>query len=106
LRVYALGLLFLLVLSITPKSFLHEIFAHHSDVTACTDANVTGPCIHKQGYNCQQTDLVVPSLYEMCVVTITVQPPVGFSTSTELFSSSILQQSVSGISGRGPPSHV
>lgn len=55
----------LLLLSITPKSFLHEMLARHQDTPSCSDTMLEGPCIHKQGYSCQQSDLVVPSVYLM-----------------------------------------
>jgi hypothetical protein len=56
-------LVLLLLLSITPKIFLHEIFADHKDAQLCNDTNVEGPCIHEQGYKCQQSDIVVPHVY-------------------------------------------
>ena len=58
------GLLVLLILlSITPKLFLHELLADHKDTPSCNDTRLVGPCIHKQGYNCQQSELVVPHAF-------------------------------------------
>jgi hypothetical protein len=62
-KAVALLLVMLLMLSITPKFFLHEIFADHNDAASCNDTKLVGPCIHKEGYNCQQSDLVVPNAY-------------------------------------------
>ena len=92
-------------LSIVPKTFLHDVFAHHTDVTACNDVDLTSPCIHKQGYNCQQTDIVVPLAYTpgdasvKIIADVETVPLISFSTS-------YLKNSHSAISGRGPPFYV
>ena len=65
--------MWLVALSATPKSLLHEIFAHHKDVASCNDAKPTGACIHKQGYNCQQDDVVIPGAY-IAPVTAALSP--------------------------------
>ena len=59
----AVVLMLLLMLSITPKLFLHEILANHKDSTSCTDVTPGTPCIHKQGFNCEQSEVVVPNAY-------------------------------------------
>ena len=62
-KLIAALLVLLLTLSITPKSFLHEMLADHKDAPSCNDVNLESPCIHKQGYSCQQSDVVVPNCY-------------------------------------------
>jgi hypothetical protein len=52
------------MLGITPKTFLHDLLADHQDVQFCNDVEVNGPCIHNQGFNCQQADIVVPLTYQ------------------------------------------
>lgn len=94
------------MLGITPKSLLHELFADHDDVIACNDVDLSGPCIHKQVFNCEQSDLVVPSVY-----LATVQPGATLTEGTvskviSHYSSRTLNTNVSGIAGRGPPAHV
>jgi hypothetical protein len=94
-----------MVLSVMPKIFLHELFANHQDVEVCNDSKVQGPCIHKQGYSCQQADLVVPSSYTCNDAGFEKHHsfvPIEASDVTSL----LLLNFHSSTSGRGPPFHV
>jgi len=96
------GLLLLMLLSVMPKTYLHELFADHTDVTACNDSDIQGPCIHNQGDNCQQTDNVVPSSYLFTDLFFSIDR--GYEPVSKIvFCSSVLQNSHSAISDRGPP---
>jgi hypothetical protein len=85
-----------------PKTFLHDVFANHTDVTSCNDSGINGACIHKQGFNCQLTDLVVPSVYtvnELRSATIPLFSPVQ----NYIFKLTIPENNYSVSQGRGPP---
>ena len=105
IHIVASGLLLLMVLSIMPKTFLHELFANHQDVEVCNDSKVQGPCIHKQGYSCQQADLVVPSAYTCSDADL--EKDFSFLiVETSDYTSALLSDFHSFSSGRGPPYHV
>ena len=99
------ALLVLMLLSIMPKTFVHDLFAHHTDVTACNDQDLQGPCIHKQGFNCQQTDLVVPGSYTISDFSNILHPVFPAVTLT-VVSSSLHQNILSTACNRGPPFRV
>ncbi|HUQ67740.1 MAG TPA: hypothetical protein VM101_16375 [Flavitalea sp.] len=104
-HISAFGLVLLMLLSIMPKILLHDVFADHSDVTSCNDSSVYGPCIHQQGYNCQQTDLVVPGAYtptDFSVVIISC----FFIDPVVLFSITIRDNFYKVSPGRSPPLQV
>lgn len=54
----AFGLLLIFVLSITPKLYLHDICADHTDFYGYT-SNSDDTVISKAGFNCECQDLVV-----------------------------------------------
>ena len=105
-KIIASLLLVLLMLSITPKTFLHDILADHQDVQFCNDEEVNGPCIHNQGFNCQQADIVVPLTYQ--APTLLVIPPVAMPHVSHAdyisFSALLAPQHSSFL--RGPPARV
>ena len=105
INIVASGLLLLMVLSIMPKTFLHELFANHQDVEVCNDSKVQGPCIHKQGYSCQQSDLVVPSSYT-CTDADLEKDFSFVIVEASACSSALLSNFHSSSSGRGPPNNV
>ena len=94
------------MLGITPKTLLHELFADHQDIVACNDVDLNGPCIHKQGFDCEQSNLVAPSAFILAA-----HPELNHSAG---FVSKITPHYFSFISGnkvfvaadRGPPAHV
>ena len=105
-RVVASVLLMVTLLSVTPKSLLHHILANHSDQPTCNDNIVNGPCIHRQGFNCEQASLVVPGGYTMDEATITKVPRLYFANKETIF----IRPALAGFSHafhlRGPPAHV
>lgn len=102
----AVLLLLVLMLSITPKTFLHDILADHKDAPSCNDARLDGPCIHKQGYSCQQSDVVVPSAYLIAEVKDVVKHPQFFIREKFSCTSSLIQNFVSLTQERAPPARV
>jgi hypothetical protein len=54
----AVFLILILLIGIAPKSFFHDIVAHHRDVSTCKEVHKTA-VFHQQGYNCHFDDLVV-----------------------------------------------
>ena len=105
-RVIAFTLLLVLMLAITPKSFLHHVFADHSDAIQCNDSLREGPCIHKQGFNCQQADLVAPSHFTLHNEVMISKGNDIMSLPVHPFSSSLFENLILSITERGPPAHV
>ena len=58
------GILLLVVLTIVPRTYLHDAFAEHIEISVCTDSHENGPCIHQDGFNCALYELIVPHEYE------------------------------------------
>lgn len=54
----AVFLVLVLILSIAPKAFFHDIVASHKDLPACSEVHKSA-VFHHQGYNCHFDDLVV-----------------------------------------------
>jgi hypothetical protein len=102
----AVLLLLVLMLSITPKTFLHEVLADHKDAPSCNDARLDGPCIHKQGPNCQQSDVVVPSAYLITEIKDVITHPHFFIREKTSCTSSLAQYFVSHSRERAPPVRV
>jgi hypothetical protein len=94
------------MLSITPKVFLHELLADHKDAPSCNDAKLYGPCIHKQGYSCQQSDLVVTKVYLVGQSQEVVRPPNFCFTANLSYSSPLTKNFVTHSQERAPPAHV
>lgn len=99
-------LVLLLLLSITPKMFLHEIFADHNDAQSCNDTNIEGPCIHEQGYNCQQSDIVVPHVYLISQSQEFILHNDFCSAKEISYSSSITENYITRSQERAPPAQV
>ena len=51
-----LALVFLI--SIVPKTYFHDLIAHHKDISNCKQVHHK-PILHQQGFNCHFDDLVV-----------------------------------------------
>lgn len=99
----AFGAMMLVIVSITPRLYLHDLFANHTDVSYCNHSQEAGPCIHAQGYNCQLNELVVPGEY-MQSAEICKDLPINFnSTPGNNFPPFIIQNINSDMSGRSPP---
>jgi hypothetical protein len=99
----AVLLLLVLMLSITPKTFLHDVLADHKDAPSCNDARLDGPCIHKQGYNCQQSDVVVPSAYLIAEIKDVITHPLFFIKEKFSCTPSLTQNFLSHSHERAPP---
>ena len=82
------------------------MFADHKDTPSCNDAKVDGPCIHKQGYNCQQSDVAVPTAYLNTELQNEILHPDVCGTVDFLFISSLAKSDVSHSHERAPPGHV
>ena len=99
------GLLGVMLLSIMPKNLLHDVFADHTDITSCSDTNLPGPCIHNQGYNCKQSDIVVPTFY----LSLPLDCIESINLITE-YKTDLIAVAIYGFrqttSARGPPAHV
>jgi len=92
-----------MLLSIMPKTYLHELFADHEDTSLCYDSPTTGPCIHQQGFNCQQAELVVPVSYVSSDNDFTLSERKFFIVASRIISFALLQVHICEDSDRGPP---
>lgn len=57
-KLKAAFLLLVFAISITPKTFFHDLIANHKDFSTCKQVHTTA-VLHTQGYNCHFDDLVV-----------------------------------------------
>ena len=105
-KIIAALLLVLLMITITPKTFLHDILADHKDAPSCNDARLDGPCIHKQGYNCQQSDIVVPAAYLISEGQVVVIDPDFLVNEKFTYTTDLPKNAISFSCGRAPPVHV
>src|SRR5688500_1481069 len=99
-------MLVVMLLSIMPKSYLHDVFADHSDTIVCNDFYQSGPCIHNQAPGCEQSEIVVPAVYILHpeqALGSQVEQTGAFCNS---FYSYLLLKTFSSKTGRAPPCDV
>ena len=105
-KLVAAVLVLLLILGVTPKYFLHEVFADHKDTTSCNDVKTDSPCIHNQGYSCVQSDLVVPNFYVIAAAQYIVTDVSFYVETHSPFSSFLSKNFVTHTQERAPPVSV
>jgi hypothetical protein len=95
-----------MMVGVAPKSYLHEMFADHEDAPSCSDTYTDGPCIHKQGLNCAQAEIVVPASYDALRNEYTRFEREFVLIPLILDPASLVQLHFSTETGRSPPAHV
>jgi hypothetical protein len=101
--VSALVMLLLFTLSITPKRFLHDTFAHHKDVITYA-AHDGHDQLSLDGFNCDTHLLVAESPFTGNSLAIQAIPPLVFVTGfTAHLPAGLHLQSVTPTNLRGPP---
>lgn len=103
-KVFAISLLLISSISITPKIFFHDVIAHHRDVvSSCDHPRESKACLHQTGFNCHAEDLVVTAPYLIFPdVYFSIVNTVFGDTSTFYYSSSP-QECLIHKESRGPP---
>jgi hypothetical protein len=96
-------LLLLFVISITPKNYLHDLIARHSDDVVCKNTVGRTTCLHQQGYNCNFNNLVVaaPYLFQLDESPAAASVPFAVFRATKY--TSHLQHFLLHKESRGPP---
>lgn len=99
----AFVMLLLFTLSITPKRFLHDAFAHHQDVITYASSDSQDQ-LSNDGFNCDTHSVVAESPFTGHSPVIQADPPVVFVTpfATQLHAALHLQ-AVPATDLRGPP---
>ncbi|HEX8356677.1 MAG TPA: hypothetical protein VF610_04665, partial [Segetibacter sp.] len=90
-KVVALLLLGCFVFSNTPKTFLHQVFAGHTDyIVVCEHSEA---CIHQDDVDCHFDDLVVNASYVLTAATLPPLVEKTFQLSTPHFYASVYKPS-------------
>jgi hypothetical protein len=101
-KVVALVLLLLFAFSITPRNYLHDIFANHKDVTYGASAydDIT---VQKSGIDCGFHNLVAESPFADLSQKTDVAGPVRPAGCCNTHYLSFIQTIVSAVDNKGPP---
>lgn len=95
-------LMLVLAISIAPKTFFHDLVAHHKDLPVCNQLHKTA-VFHHQGFNCHFDDLVVTTPF----IFVNEQPVVFahfyFEKKQASFCSFHLSSFLQQKENRGPP---
>lgn len=99
----ALAMLLLFLLSITPRQYLHDIFADHRDIAVHTH-DTDEDQLNTTGFNCNTHDQVAESPFTGHTAQPGITPPLLFPTATtQHLLTHVRLHSPSAIDGRGPP---
>jgi hypothetical protein len=101
-KITAAFLLFTFLLAVTPKLFVHALFASHVEnvVKHHSDCEVS-----KSGYNCLCDDQVAESVFEGATVDVIIPPPLAVASHVDLVISTVSIPAYY-VSLRGPPTVV
>ena len=102
-NILALALLFVLAVSVVPKTYFHDLIADHKDVLACDHSCRTSSHLHHQGFNCHFDDLVVTAPYVFQPFEILFSIDNLYQELNSAYTSSLLHYGVFYKETRGPP---
>ncbi|MDQ6610192.1 MAG: hypothetical protein M3Y85_10270 [Bacteroidota bacterium] len=102
-KILASFLLLLLSISITPKSFFHDLIADHKDGSYCNHPIDTSSHLHQQGFNCHFDDLVVTVPFLLIGSENPLLLNLKYVDKTTSYSSSYTQYCFLQKVNRGPP---
>lgn len=96
-------LLFLFALSISPRKYLHDVFAHHTDQSVTINSK-GGPALDEKGFQCDQLDVVVDFPFVLAeTIRPTLNVPENFVDHQNHYSFPGAPGNNSNTSLRGPP---
>ncbi|WP_276482551.1 hypothetical protein [Paraflavitalea pollutisoli] len=102
----ALAMLLLFTLSITPRQYLHDLFADHRDIAVHTH-DTDEDQLDTAGFSCNTHDQVAESPFTGHPAQPRITPPLLFPTATtQHFLTHLRLQAPSVVDGRGPPALV
>jgi hypothetical protein len=103
-NIVALALLFVLAVSVAPKTYFHDLIADHKDVLICDHSCRTSSHLHQQGFNCHFDDFVVtaPYVFQSCEILFSADNL--YQDLNSGYTSSLLQYGIFYKDTRGPPS--
>jgi hypothetical protein len=96
-------LLVVFAISITPKTYFHEVIARHKDVSVCTHPPQAAHCIHKQGFNCPFDDLVVTAPFLLEKDNYSFDIIARYPNKSAVYKESFLAYALLQKNGRAPP---
>jgi hypothetical protein len=101
----AYGMLLLFTFSITPRAYLHDLFANHQDIT-CSLSDGEDQ-LSATGFRCDMHDQVAESPFTGVISQLAVEPPMLYPTATTQHLISNLRLKAPVASGlRGPPAFL
>ena len=95
-------LLLLFIISVAPKSYFHDLVAHHKDVSSC-NLNHQTTVLHKQEFNCQFVELVVSAPFVLNVEPGKVFRNLYFENILSSFTVTYFEPFLQHKENRGPP---
>lgn len=96
-------LLFLFALSISPRKYLHDVFANHTDQSLSINSK-GGPTLEEKGFQCDQLDVVVDFPFALAETSSPVlNVPENFAEHPNHYSFRGASGSFTCTSLRGPP---
>ncbi len=101
-KILASLLLVLFTISFIPKSYFHNVIAHHTDSATCA-YSVEKLCIHQKGFSCSFNDLAVTAPYVLLSSSVNLLQPYLHPTYTGWYCIYILHQAFFSTESRGPP---
>lgn len=93
----------LYTISIAPKTYFHDVLAHHKDTPACTHPYGATVCLHQEKFNCHFDNLVVAALYVSDVKTVSFSAPQPVAAEPVTYIPSFHSCFKAAAGGRGPP---
>jgi hypothetical protein len=99
----AFFLALLLLLANTPKQWLHNWLAKHTDMPAAVAVPKNGPIVHTVGYSCDVNNVVVVMPYLPAVTLVSIPAVFCQAPHQNIFNESIVNSIVKVATSRGPP---
>lgn len=94
-------LLLFFTLSITPRLYLHDIFASHQDMITKSSSHEAE--LKKDGYSCNLNELVATSPFTESATAVTIETPLYFPELHVRYTSQVASATPQFFALRGPP---
>lgn len=91
-----------MLLGSTPRTYLHDLFADHTDLVNQTDHSENGQ-VSAQSFTCDINDLVATSPFTETIATIEFETPAIYTSFNLSFTVRIITCTVPYTALRGPP---
>lgn len=95
-------LVLLFTVSMSPKSYFHDLIAHHTDVKGCNEDHRTS-VLHKQEIDCDFDNLVVTTPFADYNLVVSIPASPKYFEEGTSFYSYYIHEFFFNEDGRGPP---